>query len=574
MSNTWKNRLFILGAGIIGLLLGALLWGNGSADKSTPKVANQPTVWTCSMHPQIKQPAEGLCPICGMDLVPAATVVQNSDPTRIQLSQEALQLAKVQTATVTARPVQKTITMNGIVAVDERTQFTQTAHFSGRVEQLYVDYTGAEVQAGQPVAAIYSPELVTAQKELLEAKQFATANPALLGAARNKLLQWKLTPAQIATIEQEGTVRESFPILADRSGVITKKYVNFGDHLMTGAPMYDMADLSVLWVLFDAYPQDIGWLKEGDEVTLTFPGLSGIKRIATIDFIDPMVDPQTRTLHVRVVIDNPDGMLMPAMQVIGQVTASKKSDSPKLVVPRSAVLWTGERSVVYVQLPSNEGPAFQLREVTLGTKLEDAYVVSSGLAEGEEVVVEGTYFIDAASALEDKPNMMHTTAGIYPATFSGIPNYQPNIPTAFLGILSTITRSYLDLQHALVEADVASAQRAASALLEALPKEVSFSGNAAGTYWTTQSNSLRKNAQQIYSSQSVTQQREAFIPLSRAMIHTTLAFGANDTLFLVYCPMANNDEGAYWLSEANEVLNPYFGDMMLRCGSVENEIHP
>lgn len=574
MSNTWKNILFLLGAGIIGMIIGALIWGNDAADTSTPKATSQPTAWTCSMHPQIKQPTEGLCPICGMDLVPASTVKQNTDPTIMQLSPEALQLAKVQTATVAASPAQKTITMNGIVTADERRQFTQTAHFSGRIEQLYVNYTGAEVAAGQPLAAIYSPELVMAQKELLEAKRFATVNPTLLEAARNKLMQWKLTAAQIAVIEQEEMVRESFPILADRSGVITKKYVNFGDHLMTGAPMYDMTDLSVLWVLFDAYPEDVAWLQEGDEVTLSFTGVPGIQRTATIDFIDPVVDPQTRVLHVRVVIDNADGKLRPAMQVVGQVSASQPGDTPKRVVPRSAVLWTGERSVVYVQLPGNEEPAFQLREVTLGTSLNDAYVVIDGLAEGEEIVVEGTYFLDAASALEDKPSMMNTTAGLYPSAFSGFPDYSDKIPTKLSGQLANITRSYLDLQRALVEADVGAAQMAASALLAALPGEASFSGSMAEAYWTTQRNSLHTNAQHIYSAQTVDQQREAFIPLSIAMIRTTLAFGIKDTLYLVYCPMANNDEGAYWLSEANEVLNPYFGDMMLRCGSVENEIHP
>jgi len=370
----------------------------------------QGTIWTCSMHPQIRMEQPGKCPICGMNLIPLAqSGSESTDPDAIHLSREAAQLANVLTTVVAKQKPVKEIRLYGKVQADERLFQSQTAHIPGRIERLYVNFTGEKVAKGQVLAAIYSPELITAQQELLETAKTKQSQPELYEASQEKLRQWKLTDDQIAKIESSGVVQNNFEVVSNTSGTVTARRVNTGDHVSQGTVLFDIADLSKVWVMFDAYESDLQFLHTGEKISFTLQAFPGNDFSGKLIFIDPVIDPVTRVAKVRVETGNQSGKLKPEMFATGIVSTTLKEYQDSLVIPKAAVLWTGKRSVVYVKQPGDE-PVFKLREVGLGPMLGDSYVITDGLTEGEEIVTSGTFSVDAAAQLEGKPSMMNDSA--------------------------------------------------------------------------------------------------------------------------------------------------------------------
>jgi len=393
-----------------GLFIGWLFFhspGNVNEKKELITVDNHPAVWTCSMHPQIRMSGPGKCPICGMDLIPLSNSAVSVDPEAIQLTPEAAQLANVLTSIVTSQKPIKEVRLYGKVQADERLLQSQVAHIPGRIEQLMVNFTGETVTKGQTLAVIYSPELVTAQQELLEAAKTKDTQPGIYEAAREKLQLWKLTDSQISNIESSGSVQTKFEIVSNTSGIVTARLVNNGDHVSQGTLLFDIADLSSLWVMFDAYESDLPFLNVGDNLDFTVQAMPGKNYSGRIIFIDPVLDPVNRVSKVRVEISNPSGRLKPEMFATGIVQANLGDFRNKLVIPRSAVLWTGKRSIVYVKQPGTSEPIFKMREIELGPTLGSSYIVEDGLMEGEEIVTQGAFSVDAAAQLEGKPSMMN-----------------------------------------------------------------------------------------------------------------------------------------------------------------------
>jgi len=396
-----------------GIFLGWLFF-HPSSDKEekhdhATEVA-QGTIWTCSMHPQIRMEKPGKCPICGMNLIPLSQGgTTSTDPDAIHLSREAAQLANVLTTVVAKQKPVKEIRLYGKVQADERLFQSQTAHIPGRIERLYVNFTGEKVAKGQVLAAIYSPELITAQQELLETAKTKQSQPELYEASQEKLRQWKLTDDQIAKIESSGVVQNNFEVVSNTSGTVTARRVNDGDHVSQGTVLYDVADLSKVWVMFDAYESDLQFLHTGEKISFTLQAFPGNDFSGKLIFIDPVIDPVTRVAKVRVETGNQSGKLKPEMFATGIVSTTLKEYQDNLVIPKAAVLWTGKRSVVYVKQPGDE-PVFKLREVGLGPMLGDSYVITDGLTEGEEIVTSGTFSVDAAAQLEGKPSMMNDSA--------------------------------------------------------------------------------------------------------------------------------------------------------------------
>ena len=391
-----------------GLFLGWLFFRSPSemrhaTENGAPAAAK--TIWTCAMHPQIRRDAPGQCPICGMDLIPLNPGAASADSGALRLTKEAAQLANVQTTVVTRQKPVKEVRLYGKVQADERLLQSQVAHFPGRIDKLLVNFTGEAVRQGQALALVYSPELITAQQELLEAAQVKTQQAEIYEAAKEKLRRWKLTEEQITEIEKSGAVRNQFEVVAGTSGVITTRRVNNGDYVEPGTVLFDVADLSRVWVMFDAYESDLPYLKTGDPLTFTVQALPGVNFTGKIAFIDPVIDPVTRVAKARVEAANESGRLKPEMFATGTVSAHLDEYRQNLVVPRTAVLWTGKRSIVYVKLPGDE-PVFKLREIELGPALGNSYVVMNGLSEGEEIVTQGAFNVDAASQLEGKTSMM------------------------------------------------------------------------------------------------------------------------------------------------------------------------
>ena len=216
-----------------------------------------------------------------------------------------------------------------------------------------------------------------------------------------------LNDKQIAQIEQSGRIKTKFEVYANTSGVVTTKKVNVGDYVSQGASLFDIANLSRVWVLFDAYESDLPFLNVGNTVSFSLQALPDKDFNSTIRFIDPVIDPVSRVAKVRVEVDNSGGKLKPEMFATGIVKANLNAYKDKLVIPRSAVLWTGKRSVVYVKQSDSDELHFRMREIETGPMLGNSYVVISGLEEGEEIVSDGTFSVDAAAQLEGKPSMMN-----------------------------------------------------------------------------------------------------------------------------------------------------------------------
>lgn len=413
LKNKWVAIIIVL---IIGIIIGKLI-----SPSATQVVKNEEyqhddsvkqTIWTCSMHPQIRMDKPGKCPICGMTLIPADDNNQvEADPNEVSMTDEAMKLAEIQTMVVAKSKPEKEIRLLGKLIPDERYLNTQAAHLPGRIEKLYVNFTGEKVVKGQKLAKIYSPELITAQKELFEAIKSKETYPELYRASKNKLKLWKLTENQIDAIEKNGDVIEEIDVLADYSGVVMQRLIERGDHVQEGSPILELADLSKMWVMFEAYETDLPWIHQGDEVEFTIQGKGNEQFNGKISYIDPFVDSKTRVAKVRVEINNPQLKLLPEMYANGIIKADLKDVQNAIIVPKSAVLWTGKRAVVYVKVPNREMTSFIYREIILGEDVGDFYVVKDGLAEGEEIAVNGVFRIDASAQLSSKKSMMNPTGG-------------------------------------------------------------------------------------------------------------------------------------------------------------------
>ena len=477
-----ENRKLVLAVGlmalIVGLVIGSFL--GGDADRQAAPVAAdgkaaKAQVWTCSMHPQIRMPGPGKCPICAMDLIP---LTDDSDeeklgPRQIKLSETAQKLASIQVAPVERRFAAVEIRLVGKIAVDETRRRYITAWVPGRIDRLYVDYTGVPVNEGDHMVYLYSPELLTAQEELIQAlralEQLQDNDVAVIRqtagltveSAREKLRLWGVKPEQIAAIERKRQSSDHLTIYAPTGGVVVEKHLNEGAYVQTGTRIYTIADLSQVWLELDAYESDLLWVRFGQEVKFETEAYPGEKFSGRIAFISPVLDEKTRTIKVRVNVDNAEARLKPGMfaravvrarvtasgqvmdpdlagkwispmhpevvkdgpgscdicgmplvksESLGYVSVAMAERGTPLVIPASAVLITGKRAVVYVAVPGKEG-VFAGREIELGPRAGDYYLVKEGLREGEQVVVNGSFKIDSALQILARPSMMNPEGG-------------------------------------------------------------------------------------------------------------------------------------------------------------------
>jgi len=228
-------------------------------------------------------------------------------------------------------------------------------------------------------------------------------------ASKEKLRQWKLTDDQINKIESSGVIQTVTDVISNTGGIVTDLLVSTGDYVTQGTPLFKISDLSRVWILFDAYESDLQFLGKGEKISFTIQAFPGKDFSGTIAFIDPVIDPLTRVAKVRVETGNQSGKLKPEMFATGIVAISLNEYRNNMIIPKTAVLWTGKRSIVYVKQPGDE-PVFKLREIGLGPMLGESYVVTDGLTEGEEIVTSGTFSVDAAAQLEGKPSMMNQPA--------------------------------------------------------------------------------------------------------------------------------------------------------------------
>lgn len=563
---------------LAGLGLGYLVFGRKAGHAHEPaaapaKAAQAATEYTCSMHPQIRQPEPGICPLCNMDLIPL-DASSNTDPTVLEMTSEAIKLADIQTTLIGRGSVAgKRLLLSGKVQPDERRAASQVAHVPGRIEQLYVTYTGENVRQGQPLARLYSPQLVNAQKELLEAIRFKGKDSDLAEAARTRIRFWKVPETLIQEVENSGKIQKEITVRADRNGVVMARKVSVGDYVEEGMPLFELMDLNRVWVLFEAYEADLANIRPGIPIQFTTPAAPGRTFAARVTFIDPLIDPESRTASVRAEIDNPGGWLKPEMFVKGELLSVAQAQKG-LIVPKTAVLWTGKRSVVYVKVPNMAVPSFQYREVELGAPSGNGYLVESGLETGEEVVTNGAFVIDAAAQLNNQQSMMNRMVSVAGQAKPAAPDFRADIPAVFRKQWTAVIDAYLGLKDALVETNPKKSLPFAGQMLQRLNavEGLTLSGEAA-RFWQQQSGGMKANLKNIDNSQDVEEQRRQFFFLSELVIQTAKAIGGGETmLYVQHCPMAFNNQGGDWISAQREIRNPYFGDQMLTCGVVKDSV--
>lgn len=588
MKNLNKTSVIIaVSALLIGLSIGWFIFDGTTNDvsKQDSKIEKSDVIWTCSMHPQIRKDEPGDCPICGMELIPVSSSPSDqSNPMEIKMSPTAMQLASVQTAIVKKEIPVKKLKLSGKVQVNEGAVSSQTSHISGRIEKLLINTTGEYVTKGQIVAYVYSPELITAQEELFEAQKIKDSNPQLFEAVKEKLKNWKLTNNQISAILASGQPSENFPILADISGVVTTKRVNLGDHIKTGTSLYEIADLSKVWLLFDVYESDMAWVKVGNEIEYSVPSLPGAIFNGQVSFIDPVINPKTRVAKARVVVIN-KAELKPEMFVSGSLSSTFDKEEKTIIVPKSAVMWTGEESVVYVKTSEIGGVNFLMRKVTLGTSLGDYYVIKEGLEEGEEIATNGTFSIDAAAQLAGKPSMMNPEGG---AVMTGH-NHGGNSPKGNASSnhsnpvvirkevkesIHPLFEAYFDLKNALVLDEYEKAIAAGKTYQKRLSKiNMSVFKGEAHNVWMQRSSAVKTAIDALVKEKEIKAVRSHFGDLSDQMLLLAKTFHPNtETFYIQHCPMADGDNGADWISMEKEIKNPYFGAAMLKCGEVKDII--
>ncbi len=652
--------------GAAALCLCAGYWLRGAV--TTPSSADTaPAQWTCSMHPEIQRSMPGACPKCGMALVPDPTgprphngsprhyacsmfcttlsqpgrcpicgmdmvevVVDAADASastaRLTLSERSRQLADIQVRPVERRFVDTAIRMVGKVDYDESRVRHITAWVPGRLDRMYVDYTGVPVRPGDHLVTIYSPELLTAQQELLQAIKASRdlersdvtsvreSAHLWIDDIREKFRLWGMTEDQIADIERRDQPSDHMTIYAPIGGIVIDKNAVEGKYVQTGARIYTIADLSRVWVKLDAYESDLEWLRYGQAVRFETEAYPGKSFTGTIAFIDPVLDGRTRTIKVRVNVDNADGRLKPHLFVratvavriaeggividnalagkwispmhpevvkdapgscdvcgmplvraesLGFSSASSARVTPPLVIPASAPLITGTRAVVYVQ-DSDDAAVYRGREITLGARAGAFYIVSAGLEEGERVVVNGNFKIDSAMQIMARPSMMTGT----PPKVAAPPVHTTQsevVPTAeYQERLDELLDAYLAIQQALSADRLTDAVAAAETIVSIAAGDDHTTGLPCGD--------LRSSGAQLIAAEHIDPARAAFALLSESMIAVVSARPAHSrTLYRIHCPMAFDNRGADWLQVDMSVTNPYFGATMLRCGTVREK---
>ncbi|AXI99541.1 membrane fusion protein, Cu(I)/Ag(I) efflux system [Cyclonatronum proteinivorum] len=581
-----KKTLLLLSAVLVtGVFLGWLLFGgshgdhNGHAhvhhdhahnhDHANGEEAGEETIWTCSMHPAIREDQFGLCPICAMDLIPASA--DDGGDFELSMSEAAVHLAGIRTTEVMlAQPVRE-LRLPGRVVPDERRLHRLSAHFPGRITYLRTTETGAQINRGDLIARVYAPELVSAQQELLEAKRLEAQHPELLRAARARLLQWEISESQIDAILESGSVRQELEIFAPVSGILMRRNVEQGAYVSQGTVLLELADLSRVWLRFEAWEEDLGWLRTGTEVTFSTRSQPGREHRAVVTFIDPLVDAATRTAGVRAEMANADGALRPGQLLTGTLRVTQSEAA--LMVPASAVMWTGPRSVVFVEDTDAETPRFESREVTLGKRAGDFFVIEDGLEAGERVVFSGAFKLDSAFQLADRFSMMNRGPGLQPVRqghgdHAEVRRFR-DVPEAFRLSLTQLTRSYLEGKEAYVESDFTGSVRAFETFQQQLQEteRAQLPADMVHT-WRQLWRTLDAHVNLLLAAGDIEEGRAQFRHLSDGMVEAVRRFGVEGVVYHQYCPMAFNDEGGHWLSAEEPIMNPYLPEIMLMCGDV------
>lgn len=546
------------------LVVLALLAGCGKKD--TAQSERKVLYYQSAMHPWIKSDKPGRCTVCGMELTPIYEGESGIDAggDMISLSETSVRVLNVQTTEVKTQALTKSLTVAGTMEQDDTQRRVLSAYIGGRIEKLNVGFVGAEVKAGEPLAEIYSPMLLQAEREY---RTVASAtNPELRAAVVSRLRQMGLTPEQIAALPEKPAEALTSQILAPISGTVTDKKIYAGQYVQEGERLFELADFSKMWFQFRAYEPDLPWIRVGQKVDVSTPSLPGKTVTGVIKFIDPNLDEATRATKVRVELENPIVAGRRLFLYRSYAEGVAQLEAPEvLAVPRSAVIQTGPEAIAFVD---QGGGGYARRVLQLGRRGDALIEVLGGLSAGDKVVVHGNLLIDGQAEMNRSfathPPTTETTntSSAYPA----LTDTERQATKEFLTLLDALTAALAADNLKEFEAQAAKLHAVTAALLAA------FDGTNA---WQA----LLKPVEQaghLHDFADLTAARKEFHPLSEATVALAQALHRADGEFAnvkVYrCPMTKNafpgaPSRADWIQLKAEVRNPYYGAEMLDCGT-------
>lgn len=633
--------LFAVGVMLIVLLGIAQRVGwirGGGYDSAATSESSTTETYTCPMHPQIRQSGPGRCPICGMALVPATASAVDLDELSVTIEPAQRRLANIKTAEVTKQSVSTTIQTIGAIQIDESRQATIASYIDGRVERLFADYTGVEVDKGDHLAVVYSPQLYAAQVEYLEARRALASNRVtalasvreaqskLVTNSRQRLVELGMTEQQLAELESSDEPKSRLTVYAPIGGTVIEKLAEEGKYISAGEPIYRIANLSTVWLMLELYPQDASRIRFGQVVEAELSSMPGKTLTGRVAFIDPKVNTSNRTVGVRVEFDNAQGELRPGDYAqatidvpIGpqgevydedlagkwispmhpQIIRDEPGDCPicgmqlvptsqygyvnqpvpqpqSVVVPRSAVLLAGDQSVVYVE---TEPGRFEIRDVTLGPILQDRAVVLDGLTPGEQVATSGNFLIDSQMQLAGKPSVIDPTRLVGNRTSEGSIQPLEFDSIAIRRVPGAAGQQLEQLFDAYFEIQVALAA-------DRQPSQIAAEQLSTLSQQLASNEAFQEPAVQRFTTIHLSAEHLHHLPLTEARVrfkeisHAVIALATEvrgemaDRPFRHFFCPMVKRGGGDWLQVEELLSNPYFGAEMLRCGELVQTIPP
>ncbi|HUG18717.1 MAG TPA: efflux RND transporter periplasmic adaptor subunit [Planctomycetaceae bacterium] len=625
--------VIVSGVGVVILL--AVAQHFGYLEETGVTAGTPGAEYTCPMHPQIRQTTPGRCPICGMKLVEVQVAPDNRDQTDTQIALASRRLAQIETAPVTRKTAYRTLQTVGSLAIDESRKSVIAAYVDGRIERVFADYTGVHVRKGDHLAELYSPNLYAAQVGFLTSRAaLEKLNPntlpivketqeKLAANSRNQLIELGMTEQQLTELEESNQARSRLTLYTEIDGTVIKKLKNAGQYVKAGEPIYEVANLSTIWLMLELYPEDAALVGFGQRVEAEIQSQPGVLHLGRVAFVDPVVNQMSRTVGVRVELSNETGKLRPGDYASARITmpigsegevyddllAGKwispmhpqiVSDTPGdcpicgmelvptskygfseepvplpkvLMVPREAVLMAGKNSVIYVE---TEPGRFEIRPVTLGPMTRTEVVILDNLKEGDTVATAGNFLIDSQMQLEGKPSLIdaHRAKEILENKGPLQSDEIHIVPLAgaagdqleqFFSAYFIIQKQLAD-DKKLTESQVQSLVSAGEELLKTsdLPEPQRDSIDA-----------ILKAAEHLHH-MDLAAAREQFKTVSHRTLLIAFSLrkeGAESGFVHFYCPMVKGG-GGDWLQASGPLRNPYFGSEMLSCGELVHELPP
>lgn len=537
-------------------------------------------LYQCSMHPNIVSEEPGQCPICAMDLQPVERIDAEGIPGRapVRLTEQQRQLINMVTATVRREPVTLRRSVPGVLVHDSSRVFTVAAWAGGRIEALYVDETEANIEVGDPLYRIYSPELYAAMEDFLLVSRREGTEPHLLRSARFRLEQMGLTAGQIDALGKRDAPPSAIDILSRVKGKVMSKHLREGQYVREGDKLYEVVDLSELWLIAEIYQSELPYVEVGQRVAMSLPGDDTRTFGGRIDRIEHHIDAATRTARLRIVFDAPDSGgahehahgLLPDMWM----RAHLETDLGKqLTLPRSALFDTGKRQYVFVE---SEPGLFVPRLIETGARSGDRLVVKSGLEVGETVVEEGTFLLDSESLL--KASASGSEDAVTPtgeteaeATATAPAGFPPEAKAA----MDRLWDRYFALGDSLFDDQAAPARTALTELetdLNALRADA-LAPAVGRARWQAWLDTTVAKIAELPEVDDLKALRIRFGQMSEALKHLSedILELRPDDLVIASCPMWDETDGE-WIQRGDAVRNPFMGQAMPSCGVIERPL--